>query len=400
MQVMNINSSEFQRVGGDTLRKKLSESGTNSIESINQRIKVLDTTLNDVYKMIKTPKAELLRNKLLQLQGIWKDIQNGLGKKYQKGVIGEVIKHNNIGFIKDLNEMWNSFKREVSSYATGIIGEYYAAIAIQALQLKGQSITKKLLDDFVKGIKEKSLSDLGVVGSQGSTRVYSSKYFSATGKGNNHFQNQLFRDFSGGKFSIEPKQDKVDLQINLSELQKINASIKNYNFSPKSMLSVHSGSSILALTQEYTDFMNHYLNVTARTGGIQNYSQANVELKPMNQTLKMTLALKAISGGILKLGNNNSLGFSQQAEVLILNDNSGLYKVYWVDELFNRIINNVNTYLEISGLTDNTTWQQSWIVTKENTSRYQAAYARINKLLSQLHSFQLKISIKPNIFYD
>lgn len=399
MQAMNINSSEFQRAGGNTLRSRLSESGINNIQSVNQRIAVLDTTLNSVYEMVNTPNAQLLRNQLSNLRNTWSKIKKEMGIKDDDQTI-RFIKHNNISFIKDLNEMWNSFKREVSSYATGVIGEYYAAIAIQALQLKGQSITKELLDNFVKGIKEKSLSDLGIVGSQSSTRVYSSKYFSATGKGNNHFQNQLFRDFSGGKFSIDPKQDKVDLQISLSELQKINASIKNYNFSPKSMLSVHSGSSILALTQEYTDFMNHYLNVTARTGGIQNYSQANVELKPMNQTLKMMLALKAISGGILKLGNDNSLGFSQQAEVLILNDNSGLYKVYWVDELFNRIINNVNTYLEISGLTDNTTWQQSWVVTKENTSRYQAAYARINRLLSQLHSFQLRISVKPNIFYD
>ena len=401
LQGLNMNYTGFDKVGAEGLGT-LGESGDkNSIESIQKRLKILTQTLNGVYRDVQNKQVRDLRTKLKNLHQQWHQIYSEgnflKGQGFFKNT--EFISHENLGgFIKDLNEMWRVIKRQVSADATGKIGEYYAAIAKQAASAKGTKTAQDLINYLETTVAKMNDIQLGVVGKQSSTRVYSSAFVSTTGgKENSHLINGLFRDFSGGKFNIDPKQDKVDLKIQLDDLSEINASIKNYNIHQDSQfnLKVHSGSSILALTQEYTYFMNHYLNITAQNK--TEYISFNKPIGPMNQVLRMTLALKAISGGILKLGPQG-LGFSEKAEVLILNDNSGLYKVYWVDELMGKIIKNVDTYLEIAGLPDNKTWTQNYVVDKDK-SRYQNAYSRINNLLAQLHSFKLEISLKPAIFY-
>lgn len=313
----------------------------------------------------------------------------------------QLVRHNNIEFSKELNNLWNSFKKQINSYASGEIGEHYAAIAIQAAKLKGQNITEDLKQEFINNISKMTEKELGLVGRQRSSVAMSVKNVIGGNVGNrpDHVIDGLFTDFIGGQMRLTSTQDKVDLNIQLEGLDTpIAASIKNYSRIGEMGVHVHSGVSILSLTQEYTDFMNHYLNVSVRArGSSQDYSGANAILPKMNETLKLTMALKAIAGGILKLGRGG-FGPSQQAEVFILNDSSGYYSVYFVDDLLEQIMKNINKYVKIDGIELNTTWNQIWVASQNNKNDYGAAYSRILGVLNQLHRFKLSISLLPTLF--
>jgi len=108
---------------------------------------------------------------------------------------------------------------------------------------------------------------------------------------------------------------------------------------------VHSGVSILSLMQEDGDFLNHYLNITAsvrsdkpESNRVGDWSKVTLA----NRILKESMTLRAIAGGILKFNTNtNSFGPNAQAEILILNDNNGMFKVYFIDDLINKIMSDV-----------------------------------------------------------
>lgn len=408
--------SQIELTEGQNLRKNLSTGGMNNINSINKRIEILNRTLNETFAFVQNKKANELRKELSEIEKQWEIIQKSIDpendiriqnrfRKYQgiessKMLISEALGGEN-GFAAQLNALWNQFKKRINAYASGEIGEYYAAIAVQAAKLKGQKITDDLKQEFINNINKMTEKELGLVGKQRSSVAMSVQNVIGGNAGNrpNHVINGLFTDFIGGQMRLTSTQDKVDLNIQLEGLNTpIAASVKNYSRIGEMGVHVHSGVSILSLTQEYTDFMNHYLNVSVRArGSSQDYSSANAILPKMNETLKLTMALKAIAGGILKLGKGG-FGPSQQAEVFILNDSSGYYSVYFVDDLLDQIMKNINKYVKIDGIESDTTWKQVWVASQNDKKDYGAAYSRILGVLNQLHRFKLSISLLPTLF--
>lgn len=411
--------AQIELTEGQNLRKKIGEKkGVNDIEAVNARLSILNDTLNKTFSSIQNAKVNELRQSLSILQKQWEQIllmnpegseNRSIFQRYIKQPGKEtygldkrtLVKHGNIEFSKELNKLWNSFKKRINAYASGEIGEYYAAIAVQAAKLKGQKITEDLKQEFINNINKMTEKELGLVGKQRSSVAMSVQNVIGGNAGNrpDHVINGLFTDFIGGQMRLTSTQDKVDLNIQLEGLDTpIAASVKNYSRIGEMGVHVHSGVSILSLTQEYTDFMNHYLNVSVRAAGSsQDYSSANAILPKMNETLKLTMALKAIAGGILKLGKGG-FGPSQQAEVFILNDSSGYYSVYFVDDLLDQIMKNINKYVKIDGIEPDTTWKQIWVASQNNKKDYGAAYSRILGVLNQLHRFKLSISLLPTLF--
>lgn len=408
--------SQIERTEGQNLRKNLSTGGMNNINSINKRIEILNRTLNETFAFVQNKKANELREELSNIEKQWEAIQKSIDPKNDIRVQNRFQKFEGVessqmlvkkalggenGFAAQLNALWNQFKKRINAYASGEIGEYYAAIAIQAAKLKGQNITEDLKQEFINNINKMTEKELGLVGKQRSSVAMSVQNVIGGNVGNrsDHVINGLFTDFIGGQMRLTSTQDKVDLNIQLEGLEiPIAASIKNYSRIGEMGVHVHSGVSILSLTQEYTDFMNHYLNVSVRArGSSQDYSSANAILPKMNETLKLTMALKAIAGGILKLGKGG-FGPSQQAEVFILNDSSGYYSVYFVDDLLEQIMKNINKYVKINGIEPNTTWKQTWVTVQNEKNDYGAAYSRILGVLNQLHKFKLSISLLPALF--
>lgn len=410
--------ADIERTEGYNLRSKIGTKGQNDIQAVNDRLDILNRTLNETFSTVQTSTAVKLRKDLNELQQQWEailktakeigeDANVRIFQRYNKNPGGQtytldkrkIITHNNPKFGEDLNTLWNKFKKRIDSYTSGEIGEYYAAIAIQAAKLKGQKVTQELLDDFINYVTSMSEKQLGLVGKERSKVAFSDKNIIGGNLGNrsDHKVNGLFTDFIGGKMRLTSTQDKVDLNLELEGLDvPIAASIKNYSHIGKLGVSVHNGVSIWSLTQEYGNFMNHYLNITARAHDGQNYSAANRYLAKMNEILKLTLTLKAIAGGILKIGKNG-FGPQQEAQIFILNDPSGYYHVYLIEDLIKIISKNVNKYVKMENIQPNTTWNQYWVY-DNNGPNYKGAFGRIVNLLQELHEEKLHISLLPAVF--
>lgn len=403
LRAYNISGEKgLRRSGGFTLRRRLSEKGPNQVESIQMRLDILDQTLKDLENIVKMPKLASLKDVTERLWAQWNNILKSVDSKDVRMTYGHetiyIDPSNN--FVKTLNTVWNSFKEEVNAYITGKIGEYYAAIAVEAANLKGTKITDEILKDFIDTVTAKTDQQIGAVGTITSKAVLDKKNFAVTGGKKTSFQNNTFSNFAGEDYKITATQDKVDLELTLKGLNfPIKASVKNYNLNHN--VTLHSGVSIIALTQEYANFMNHYLNITARVPGTRQ-SYNNSMLRPMNEALVITLALKALAGNITKIDSGGTLSQNAQADVFIVNGSNGLYKVFFIDDLIDTIIKNPFNSVVIDGLAPNTTWPQQWITPLRNIGgnrsySYQTAYARINKLISQLHNFKLHIALKPRV---
>lgn len=403
----NIERAKIANTKNKARNKLDEESGRNSIDSIEKRLETLQKTKENLQKKIPE-QADALDKALTTLWNEWREIEKTFEKVTRYGR-QYILGANN--FIKDLNELWNKFSKEVNSYLTGVLGEEYAAISALAYKYFAKNTGQNLISDFEKYIMSLSDSNMGLEGKHRSASILSSRFFATTGKNQNikssHFiSGNLFNNFFGGKSKIVYTQDKVDLNISLDQIDTIAASVKNYNLSSGYNISVHTGISILVLSQEYTNFINHYLNIT-----VQHPDSSSLYIAQMNNMLKLTLGLKAIAGGIFKFTKEGGLSKNKAAEILVLNDSSGKYKVYFIQDLIDKIANDINL-LEVKGLDSHKTWQQWWvdntngIAARSNSNysfsnpNYRDAYSRINGILSQLHNFKLDISVKPKIFQN
>ena len=287
-------------------------------------------------------------------------------------------------FIGALNDLWIEFKQQVNSFVQGQLAEEYAALAVGVA-----SETYKINEDELLSFLSKTLSS--------SPRGFATEthgialsnvitsYFTKAG-GQRVETNGLIS--TSGK-TISAKQGKVDLSVNLEELGEFNLSIKNYsNMGTGATINIHSGASILMLMQQYSDFMNHYLNITTGNGGSGINGALGQEMKLM---LKMSLLTHGLIGEY-----TTTTGLGQKADVLVTVEN-GLFKVYFMDDIINKIIQNPDL-AEIKGF-DNLKLSNAWVTKEINgrTKNYSGAYARINNLLAQLNSFKLDMSINVGL---
>lgn len=354
---------------------------TTSIKAIQSRIDVLSNTLqyyNNKINNLNSNQVQVLQD-IENLKKIWFTIQKSLGGKESGMISGQT------NFITELNRLWDEFRPAINSQATGIIGEQLGKISYTVAELIKEKHSKQFIEDVLKTLSSNH-SDRGfhsrVVGSQRSESALNSKFFDITGgKESTHIQNGKFQDFIGGKYQIRSTQDKVDLLLKLDSIE-YKGSIKN--ISNNKPIGIHSGRSILSLIQEYTDFTNHYLNITSN----HPYMGPNNDIIKMNQMLKITVGLKALAGGIYKGTSQNQI-----ADLFIVNQPDGKYYVYSMADLLNRIQTSPG-YIQIANFSENKIWDQKF---QGSNPSIEGAFSRINKLLTLLHTFDLKITIKQDI---
>ena len=311
----------------------------NRIGSIQERINNLINTINNVYN---GPNKGELWAKINQLKLDWEAVLKELeldavtdANRYVKGLRGSE------GISGRLNSLLNEFKSKTLSWIKGEMAEQYAVAAAQIAAEWCSNKTTTTLNELLNQIFDFGGSSFGgnqKVGNQLSAYGLNKDYFGVTGRSNSvdHFSAQgLFTNFSMGEAKLNYTQDKVDVKIQLDGIN-VNGSVKNYNLFASKEITLHTGRSILALIQEYGTFVNHYLNVTAMpTGGPSSISEGiDRPIHDMNNLLMLTLATKALAGGIYGVVKSTGIaGFNETAQVFNVNGNDGLFKVYSISKI-------------------------------------------------------------------
>lgn len=422
IEVNSIDWNTLSFKGEDVkniLGKRLSELGTksewNDRSAIRNRLKLLVDLRNRIQKgLTEVKNPQNLINQINELLKNYLSIVNSLSydqKTIKRGTfVKDKVQNVRMGkfgndFINQLNNIWTQCKGDISSYIKGEVNEMYAGIVSELIKRR----SAQEANDFLKEIEKDFKNNVkGLVGSKSGAAVMLTSNFAITGKlsedaNQGHFINngEAFTNFNGGKAKLHYTKDKVDLEMELQEPIDggvANLSLKNYNTITGSHIGVHSGRNILSLVQDYSYFINNYLNITAIPKDQGRGSSAAL-ITTANIILKQTMALKGLSGGIWKhYAQSNEIKRNTQAPIFVINDSSGYYKVYFIDDIINLILSNGNL-VNISGINDNTTWKTKWVGSRVYTDpNYNDAFGRINNLLAELRAQEIKISINKAAF--
>lgn len=285
-------------------------------------------------------------------------------------------------FIKDLNLMINGIKSARLIELQGYLGEYIPAITQYVLENYTKMNTAQLLNNFASNIK--------VIGNQRTTRLLDPSKF----VGGSNFTNAF--DVGGINVKAQGKQDKIDLILNIPNGQQINVSAKNVNLKSPFGINILSGSSLLKMLQDYPTFANHYANITAKhTASDDSRPTADILSKAHN-AMRMTIGAYALAGGMYGADkNNNFIGHSKKAEILLINDNStGRFKVYFISDIISKLINNIEL-LDIEGY-NNPSWSNNWVVSDRGGKDVNAGFRRSMKVVAQMHNVKMKVSLSKD----
>lgn len=296
-----------------------------------------------------------------------------------------------IDFVQDLQALMDMTKQITNTAIEGYLGEYLPAISSEIYKrLEEENINDCLsylnnnTNAFIELIKGK------VVGGNTSRKATSkNKFIENTGN-----KSKYSTDTKLGKTDAHQNytQDKVDVHFELPD-GVVNASMKNVNFY-SGKIHILSGSSTANFIQDYPDFANHYLNITANIGR-PDRPNSNILMLAHN-TFKLTLALHALMGGVIVQENGASgLSRSEKADVFIVNDNSqkGYFKVYFISDIIKAISEDLSL-LSIENFKDPTQYSNNWLGDKK--PNINTAFARIGKILSQLQVQKLQMSISTS----
>lgn len=396
----NFKASILQAKEGYTkdLLKELSQINVNEESSINRA-----TVQNRINTLIEI-RERLIRHDAINSENLINTI-NSLVKEWEMlkiELIGTNIRRLQINqndkqkkFIRDLNDL-------ISEFLTGsstIHGEYAEAVVVginylanARAQGETHNLIKGLSDALQTNVKGQERSGKGLQALRFDSdfvdldqvidgTIYDSKY-SAT-------------DALGNKFSSNITQDKVDVEIDIGDL-KIPASVKNINLKNKiSDIHLLEGRSVLALVQDYSTFVNHYLNVIAEHS---NGEPSNDLIDKATETMKLTILLKALEGGVFSQSTDGQIGRSQKADLFIINDNSiGRFKVYYIDDILDRIENHLNL-IKTGDLDKVKRLDNDYVGSKLDGPDMGNARIRISNLLAQLHRMELNVSISKQVF--
>lgn len=293
-----------------------------------------------------------------------------------------------VDFVQDLQTLMDMTKQITNTAIEGYLGEYLPAISAEIYnRLEEESVSDCLsylnnnTNAFIELIKGE------VVGGNTSRKATSKNNFIENTKNKSKYNT----DTKLGKKEAHQNytQDKVDVHFELPD-GVVNASMKNVNFY-SGKIHILSGSSTANFIQDYPEFANHYLNITANIGR-PDRPNSNVLMLAHN-TFKLTLALHALMGGVLVQKDGASgLSRSEKADVFIVNDNSqkGRFKVYFISDII-RAISEDLSLLSIENFKDPTQYNNNWLGDKKPD--IDTAFARVGKILSQLQVQKLQMSI-------
>lgn len=297
-----------------------------------------------------------------------------------------------VNFIQDLQKLMDLTRQVTNTAIEGYMGEYIPAITSEIYRrMESEGIEECLSylegehTTFIELIKGQ------VVGGKTSRKATSKSNFieNTTNKSKYSTDTRLGKTDSHSGYTA----DKVDVHFELPS-GVINASMKNVNLSNQKKINILSGSSTANFTQDYALFTNHYLNVTANIGR-PDRPNSNVLMLAHN-TFKLTLALHALMGGVIVQEKGASgLSRSESADVFIVNNNAqrGQFKVYFISDIIQKVADDL-TLLNIENFKDPTQYENIWLGSEQND--ISAGFARVGKILSQLHTQQLKMSISTS----
>ena len=375
--------SQLKNIGGE-----LGKSGFANRESVEKRVNLL-IKIRERLAQEDPANSKVLRRNLKALETEWnalKKLLDGYKKNSHKRL--DLSKSRYSQFVNNLNEILSSFLTGSSTlhgeYAEAVVvGMNYLANA-KAIQGTGE-ILSGLPQALRQGVKGQSRSASGLLGVNFSSDFVDLKQV----VDNSVYDSVKMTDSAGNVFSTKITQDKVDVEILIDGL-KVPASVKNYNMANvKTDIHLLSGRSVLALVQEYDDFLNHYLNIVAEHSQKEPAAQL---LDKAAIAMKLTVLLKALSGAVISRSKDGSIGFSPQADLFIVNDNSvGKFRVYLIEEILDAVQKNIE-WLKTGDLDNVQKLKNDYIGTKGQLNMGDAK-VRISNLLAQLHQMELQVSI-------
>lgn len=409
LEKLNINLSDFT-INPSNLKVSLNEGANLSIEQRIAKIKKYqlgETNKKTGLEKKVTSKAVARRIDLLleyrknlsssSTSNLLQQI-NKLEEEYNKlkEELGESYYFNNKGFVEELNKTLKKIKATSTSQVSGAVGEYIQPISQYVLN----NYAGEKINDLLSILETEQGKDIvfdiiskKVVGQDRSRKTLNPTNVINQKKNKNTLEVKI----GDVDFKTNYTQDKVDVILDLPQNEKINATVKNYDFSidKNKDVTLLKGRSLLELLQDYHIFTNHYLNITAIGKG----SRSENLLQNAHNTMKLTAALHAMAGGVWAINNKNQMIKTDMAEIFVINDSSiGKFSVHFLSDIMELISNNYDL-IKMEGLDPLKTWNNEWVGEKdESIMNRQDAYKRIANILAELHRQKLKISISKEAF--
>lgn len=364
------------------LRNNLADSSVNKTETDKDFIEAVDklnTKYKDVIQSIKDS---------MSAQGL--SIVKARGIEALQGKMA--ITDSNSNFIEEIQRLIDMTKQVTDTQVTGLLGEYIPAITQYVLNDVAARGIKKCLEPVYAATQAISATK-GVVGGD-RTRKALLKSNVIDSRTNTHTSDAQIGDVD---IRTNYTQDKVDVIFSLPESQTINASMKNVNMFSGRNIHLLKGVSSLNFLQDYGEFANHYLNITANIGRDPAYgSPPEEQIQKAHETMKLTIALHALAGGVWGESADGSIGKSPLAEIFVVNNSGaekGNFTVYFMSDIIDKVSENINL-IDIKNFNATKQWNNTWVKATSHDMRITAAFKRVAAILAQLHTQKLEVSLK------
>lgn len=313
------------------------------------------------------------------------NVQTASGSTKQKF---SVVRHG--AFIRDLQELIDDTKKITLQQLNQLLGDYVPVLT----QAVFQNVAEKGLEDTLKHLK---LSDLTIpiIGkTQSEKAVVSTNIISKKGASKNLQTEAIIGDIPA---KLGNTFDKVDIQLTIPNGELVNASVKNLS-AKTSEIALLNGKSLLYYLQDYPEFANHYLNVTSS-------HPAKDDSKPMASTIemahnvaKLTVVFHALAGYTQgRSSGSDYFSKTPMSEIMIVNSRGGgggRFSVIFMSDIINKVASNLDL-IDMQNFNSSPQWSNGYVGSKPS---FRMAYGRISNILGQLHSFQLRASIKTKAF--
>lgn len=305
-------------------------------------------------------------------------------------------------FLLDLQMLVDMTKQVVVTDVKGALGETVPALS----QIVAQESVGRNLDELVSliGGNKQYYIDLlkqSVVGNEKSVKIMSAdKVIDKKNKTQSGTFGSIQAQIGDLEYNSTATQDKVDVVLKLPDGQSINASMKNVNLFSGFGIHILSGSNSINFLQDYPVFANHYMNIMANIGRSDPFTGSI--LQQAHEAMKLTIALKALAGGVLTADASGNISRNAQAEILVVNNSiSGRqgFKVYFMSDLISKAANNLSL-VNIEGFNSPVQYTNYWIGSQQKYYKMPSmehAWARVAKILAQLRLQNLEVSLSPRI---
>ena len=317
---------------------------------------------------------------------------------------------NDRGFLAGIQDLFVSVRQRSLNTVQGDIGEHMAVIT-QVLQEKIAEGALDIMTDVNEYFANTNLIvdifktvDVRVKGRDSSAKgVRAGAIINKRG-------GRTGSEFATiGDIEIEKKYtpDKVDIQLKLPTNELINASVKNVRLGSNMTNAIHilRGTSILKLVQDYPEFTNHYLNITANNRWRSSLEDINFiepdkgTLYKAHRMMKLAIGLHALAGGVWGLTKEGVYKHSDIGEVFVVNNvSSPGYKVYFMDDILRAIEKDIDL-LDIKNFNKVKEWNNIWIDydAAKGAGGFVLGYKRAARILEELHAFHLEVSVSPKV---